>query len=114
MSEPLAVEALRGLLSAYDPERAVIDVEPDPGCLECTAGTTPHDRQTGPCAYHKALRAIAKPTQLLDALGALVCRDVEYHGSEIRIPTKTHGEAIRLVADARAAIAAATGSAAND
>lgn len=57
-----AVHVLRSFICNYDPERAVIDVEPDPGCLECTAGTTPHDRQTGLCAYHKALRAIAAAT----------------------------------------------------
>lgn len=33
----------------------------------------------------------------------LVDRDVQYHGSEIRIPAASHGDAIRLVAQLRAA-----------
>lgn len=35
----------------------------DAGCLDCTAGTTPNDRNTGPCFYHRA-------EALLKALGA--------------------------------------------
>jgi hypothetical protein len=53
------VFAARWLLKSYDPERAAIDVEPDAGCLECTVGTTPYDRQTGPCPYHSLLSALA-------------------------------------------------------
>ena len=53
-----AVQVLRDLLAKYDPERQCIDVEPDPGCLECTAGATPNRLNTGPCAYHRAEAAI--------------------------------------------------------
>lgn len=54
------LDALEGLLKHYDPERAVIDVEPESYCLECTAGTTPNHLNKGPCEYHKALTAIAR------------------------------------------------------
>jgi hypothetical protein len=27
---------------------------PNPGCVVCTAGTTPHALDTGPCVYHAA------------------------------------------------------------
>jgi hypothetical protein len=42
------------LVKRYDEERHCIDVEPDPGCLECTSGTTPNDHNTGICALHRA------------------------------------------------------------
>ncbi len=32
----------------------------DAGCLECTSGTTPNDRNTGPCAYHRAKAILAR------------------------------------------------------
>lgn len=54
------IEKLKRLLNAYDEERQAIDVSADPGCLECTVGTTPHDKDTGPCALHAARAAIAK------------------------------------------------------
>jgi len=47
-------QTLIGLVAGYDEERRCIEVDPDPGCLECTANTTPIDRTTGPCAYHRA------------------------------------------------------------
>jgi hypothetical protein len=40
---------------------------------------------------------------LLRAVVELVDRDCEYHGAEIRIPVASHGDAIRLVAQLRAA-----------
>lgn len=56
-------EALRiidGFLANYDPESAAILVEPNPGCLECTAGTTPNHLNTGLCTYHQARAFIEK------------------------------------------------------
>jgi hypothetical protein len=47
-------ESVIGLVARYDEERQCIPIEPDPGCLACTSGTTPNDRNTGPCAFHRA------------------------------------------------------------
>lgn len=33
---------------------------PDAGCIECTLGTVPNDRNTGLCAYHQAREALFK------------------------------------------------------
>ena len=33
---------------------------PDPGCRECTLGTTPAKLDTGPCWYHRARALLAK------------------------------------------------------
>jgi hypothetical protein len=52
--------ALADLLSNYDEERQAIDVEPDAGCIECTVGTVPNDRNTGLCAFHRARAALEK------------------------------------------------------
>ncbi len=51
-------EALTELLHDYDPEDAVIRVEPDPGCILCTKGVTPNDKNTGLCSFHKAEKAM--------------------------------------------------------
>lgn len=51
-------DALTELLHDYDPEDAVIRVEPDGGCILCTHGTTPNDKNTGLCPRHKAEKAI--------------------------------------------------------
>lgn len=51
-----AKEALQELLGAYDPEQNAILCEPDPGCLQCTAGTTPNNRNTGLCPRHQLER----------------------------------------------------------
>lgn len=32
--------------------------EPDPGCLECTAGTVPDTHNRGLCAYHHAKKVL--------------------------------------------------------
>jgi hypothetical protein len=49
--------ALQGMVEAH--EETLSDSEghypqPDSGCIECTLGTVPNDRNTGLCAYHKA------------------------------------------------------------
>lgn len=31
---------------------------PNTGCLECTLGTVPNDKNTGLCAYHEARRVL--------------------------------------------------------
>ena len=56
-------ETLADLLDDYDEERQAIAVEPDPGCIDCTVGTTPDDRNTGLCAFHRAwaIVAVCKP-----------------------------------------------------
>lgn len=46
------------LFESYDEESSAIHIYPDPGCLICTAGTTPDRLQTGTCAFHQ-LRQIA-------------------------------------------------------
>jgi hypothetical protein len=64
----LAINAIRDLTAAAakhlraaqaDAEDRFL-IDPDPGCLECTSGTTPHDRNTGLCGYHALERALAK------------------------------------------------------
>lgn len=57
-----ALDVIMALINAYDPEEARIPVEPDPGCLLCTAGTTPYDKQTGICTYHRARRLLGMMT----------------------------------------------------
>lgn len=32
----------------------------DCGCIDCTSGTVPDDRNTGPCAYHNAKRLLGQ------------------------------------------------------
>lgn len=57
-SHDALLKALEGLMENYDPERGVIDVDPEPSCIECTAGTTPNHLNKGPCEYPKALAAV--------------------------------------------------------
>lgn len=52
--------ALKGILRRYDEEDPGAAFEPDMGCIECTLGTTPNDRNTGLCPRHWAERIIAK------------------------------------------------------
>ncbi|RIJ65139.1 hypothetical protein D1604_12530 [Brevundimonas sp. LPMIX5] len=54
-------------------------------------------------------RLIASAPDLLEALIALVDRDLTYHGPCIVIPAKNHGDAISIVRRARNAIARARG-----
>lgn len=54
-------------------------------------------------------RLIAAAPDLLEALIALVDRDLTYHGPCIVIPAKNHGDAISIVSRARDAIARARG-----
>lgn len=35
--------------------------EPDVGCVECTVGTVPNNRNTGLCAYHGAKKLLGQP-----------------------------------------------------
>ena len=51
--------ALKRFVNDYDPECPPDDM-PDAGCIECTAGTVPNDRNTGLCKYHQAREAIAR------------------------------------------------------
>lgn len=55
---PQSLEAIKELLNNYDAEAHVIHVSPDPGCLECTAWTTPNNKNTGLCAFHKATNLV--------------------------------------------------------
>lgn len=32
----------------------------DSGCIDCTTGTVPYNRNTGPCAFHAAKRLLGK------------------------------------------------------
>lgn len=45
--------ALKELFKGFDGETNRINVYPDPGCLLCTAGTTPNRLNTGTCAFHR-------------------------------------------------------------
>jgi hypothetical protein len=57
---PDILDALKRLVDRYDPEDAGFAFSPDPGCIECTHGVTPAEKQTGDCPMHSALKAIAK------------------------------------------------------
>lgn len=60
---PDLLHALRRMVKAHDDLSADTDGETpraDPGCIECTVGTVPNDRNTGLCAYHNASRVIRK------------------------------------------------------
>lgn len=37
-----------------DPENPGAAFEADPGCIECTSGVVPNDRNTGLCPHHRA------------------------------------------------------------
>ena len=50
--------ALKRFVNDYDPECPPDDM-PGAGCIECTAGTVPNNRNTGLCKYHQAREAIA-------------------------------------------------------
>lgn len=54
--------ALSRLLKDIDDEmgnrEGVSVLPPDSGCIECTLGTVPNDKNTGLCAYHAAHRAL--------------------------------------------------------
>jgi hypothetical protein len=41
-----------------------------------------------------------------EAIGALIDRDISYHGGEVRIAFASHGEAIKRMNDARRALEA--------
>ena len=51
--------ALKRYIADYDEENPPDDM-PDAGCIECTVGTAPNNRNTGLCKYHQAREAIAK------------------------------------------------------
>lgn len=51
--------ALTDLLDTYDPESGTLDASSQPSCPACTMGATPDSANRGPCAYHRAARAIA-------------------------------------------------------
>ncbi len=57
---PELLEALKTILGRYDPEWPAAALEPDGGCIECTSGATPNDKNTGLCPRHRAIEAIAK------------------------------------------------------
>lgn len=60
---PEMAEALSRLVALVDETQSNSEGRypaPDPGCLECTEGTTPAHLQTGPCAYHDARAALRK------------------------------------------------------
>lgn len=55
--------ALNRMVQAH--ENLVSDTEgkyptPDAGCIDCTVGTVPDRYNTGPCAYHAALRVLGR------------------------------------------------------
>lgn len=52
--------ALKRILKGYDEENPGTAFEPDMGCVECTHGTTPNDRNTGLCPRHYAERVIRR------------------------------------------------------
>ena len=52
--------ALTEIFQRVDWESPGAAFEADSRCLQCTAGTTPNNRNTGPCAYHKAMAALTK------------------------------------------------------
>lgn len=55
-------EVIASLIDMIDETRSDTDGRyppPHPGCIDCTSGTTPNDRNTGRCAYHEGLRLLA-------------------------------------------------------
>lgn len=56
--------ALKRLLEKIDDETSSRDGQfvlwPEAGCIECTVGTVPNDKNTGLCAYHAAYRALKR------------------------------------------------------
>lgn len=63
-----AAPELLAALIASEREHAFLDEDAplDSGCIECTLGTVPHNRDTGLCAHHLRVRAIAKATGASD------------------------------------------------
>ncbi len=62
---PAMAEALEAFVKTYDDYVSNHDGLcpfdcPDAGCIECTIGTVPNDKNTGLCAYHLAKAALAK------------------------------------------------------
>jgi len=45
------LDTIKAILASYDEETSSIPIDADPGCPECTAGTTP--RPTGLCVLHR-------------------------------------------------------------
>jgi hypothetical protein len=37
-----------------------LEMRIDYGCIDCTAGTVPNDKNTGRCAYHRAKLELSK------------------------------------------------------
>lgn len=66
MSNPRIQElemALTRMICAH--ENVIEDSEgryprPDHGCFYCTKGTVPNDRDSGPCAYHNAMKLLGQ------------------------------------------------------
>lgn len=58
---PELLDVVAGFIRAIDNRDGEYDA--DPGCDECTHGTTPHDLRKGPCPYHrgKALLRLLMP-----------------------------------------------------
>lgn len=52
----------------YAMEGEVLNRMADAGCIQCTVGTVPNDRNTGLCAYHEATRLIAQSDEQFDEL----------------------------------------------
>ena len=52
------VDDVRDLLANLDDETGSIRVGDNASCPICTVGTVPHDRDKGPCAYHRLLSVI--------------------------------------------------------
>lgn len=53
--EDTAISLLRDLMKKYDEEVECGALGLDPGCIRCTDGATPNDRNTGPCIRHRIL-----------------------------------------------------------
>ncbi len=70
-----------------------------------------NDRMCGTEGWNDHARLIAAAPDLLEALEALCEQDNSYHGGVIHIPCENHGDAIRKMREARAAIAKARGDA---
>jgi len=56
-------DMLRALYASEREYRDMDEAAPlDPGCVLCTSGATPFDRDTGLCAHHLRVAAIKKAT----------------------------------------------------
>ena len=62
MTDAALLRSMRKFVAWYreNTDEGRTPIEPDPGCVDCTCGTTPDRYNTGLCMYHRAERLIAE------------------------------------------------------